>query len=278
MALEILNNIGRGTLSFLSTALIFSFLVASATCYGNYDENCIYESSIEQWSDGCVDNDFCACCENFFVYDDVHGFVQFATNERYHGISYTHNKMCLQGYLVWNEPETGIYVNLYSESNSSPGTDVFFLPGIGIAKKQWDFTFDLKARYWIFPGNDATRRLDFFECIGSVSYAFQNAVVTAGLSYSPQYYFTRYTELYPYINVVVKLPCRFSLSAEYGYEYVKNWKIVGFNSHDVYDISLTRDCKGFYVGLRYVATNIKGRNDIAGLAKPVFIGFLGKAF
>lgn len=213
-------------------------------------------------------------CEKAFTFENVHGYVQFATNMRYRGISYTNNRPFLSTLITYTHCSGG-YIGFFSGNTQSEGTTIFIEPFVGVRKSCGCYFFDFLVGMFVFPKHRSPRELNFLNVDGAIGIKMKCLTSKFGLAWSPDFYLELGTQFYPYWNTILQLACRFSLIFEFGYQYLQHGRVVAdFPSHFVFDIALQRDFKGFYSGFRFIATDQPSHD----LLRPVFIWYIGRAF
>jgi len=184
--------------------------------------------------------------------------VGFATDYVWRGISQTDNGAAIQGGLDWSS-ELGFYVGAWGSNVDFNDPDAGSLEAdlyAGYAGKLGDFSYDIQALYYYYPGADGDLDYDFFEGVLGAGYDFGFASLSAGFAYSPET-FGKGGRTYYYnggVTVPLPLPLGLALKGNIGYYRFDESDTAPNYKH--YDIGLGASIVGFDLGVAYTNTDL----------------------
>ena len=209
------------------------------------------------------DNDILAL-ENFS------GSVALTNDYVFRGISQTDEDPAIQGSFDYGHPSgfyLGVWASNVDESISKGNVEMDLY--IGYARELFeDFSFDISAIYYYYPGGGDGPEPDFIEGHLGLGYTFSDMALTptlgVGYYYSPDFFGEDGNAHYVNGTLGLTLPYGFNLSGELGYQDVEGDKTTGNglgkeggNGFDYthWRIGLSKEIKGFELDLSYHDTN-----------------------
>ncbi|MGB3721716.1 MAG: TorF family putative porin [Pacificimonas sp.] len=231
---------------------------------------------------------------------ELSGNVNFVTDYRFRGISFSDEDIALQGGLDVAH-SSGFYAGTWASNLGGFGT--FGDPNLELdlyAGFGGDFggigTFDVGALYYLYPG--AAGNNDYIELYGSVGAEIAGAEATVGIAYAPDQDSIGDDNFYAYGDLGYGIPnTPVSLTAHLGWTDGS----LGFggssaNGFEVFDndyldwsLGIATEMYGLSLGLTYVDTNIgKTRENVVGtrvigsnspfVADSQIVGSIGYSF
>lgn len=152
--------------------------------------------------------------------------VGLTTDYVFRGISKSDESAALQGGFDYEDP-SGLYAGVWGSNidfnNVDDGSLELDFYG-GFANEIDQFSYDVGAIYYSYPGSDSNLNYDFFEVYIAGSYDFELASLSVGMNYSPEFFGDTGDALYYYAGVDVPLPHDFSLVAHVGQQDIDDSK------------------------------------------------------
>jgi len=185
--------------------------------------------------------------------------VGFTTDYVWRGLSQTDNGAAVQGGLDWSS-ELGFYLGVWGSNVDFNDPDAGSLETdfyAGYAGKLGDFSYDIQALYYYYPGADGHLNYDFFETVLGAGYDLGFADLSAGFAYSPET-FGKGGRTYYYsggVSVPLPLPLGLALKGNVGYYRFDESDTAPNYRH--YDVGLGASALGFDLGLTYTNTDLK---------------------
>ena len=191
------------------------------------------------------------------------GNVAFTTDYVFRGISQSNEEPTIQGGMDWVDSESGLYAGAWGSGVdfNDATTEIDFYGGI--SKTVDDFTWDLGAIYYYYPGAADTLNYDFWELAAAVGYDFGFMQATASLNYSPDYFASSGDAWYPAVNMTVPLPHGFTVDAGYAYQWISENSAFGTPDYGTWSLGLSYELEGFNLGLKYIDTDLEEPGECA---------------
>jgi len=184
--------------------------------------------------------------------------VGFTNDYVWRGKSQTDNGMALQGGLDWSH-ESGFYLGIWGSNIDFNENDSASLEAdlyAGYSGSVGDFSYDIQALYYTYPGADSDLDYDFFEGVLGLGYDFGFASLSGGFAYSPET-FGDGGKTYYYnggVSVPLPLPCELTLNGNIGrYEFDDAATALDYTH---YDVGLSASVLGFDLGVSYTDTDL----------------------
>jgi len=198
------------------------------------------------------------------------GNVALTTDYVFRGISQSNEEPTIQGGMDWNDAATGLYAGVWGSGVdfSDATTEMDFYGGMSGTVD--DFTWDLGAIYYYYPGADDSKNYDFWELAAALGYDFGFMQATASVNYSPDYFASSGDAWYPAVNVTVPLPYGLTADAGYAYQWIDNNAAFGTADYGTWSLGLGYEVEKFNLALKYIDTDLKEPTECAdGCSKRV---------
>lgn len=195
----------------------------------------------------------------------------------FRGISQSDEHPALQGSVDWSYEPLGVYAGSWASTVDLPdaAVEIDFYGGINGIKN--DFTWDLGAIYYAYPGAADSLEYDYFELAVAMGYDFHLFSLSTALNYSPDYFGYADDSLYPAAYVSVPLPYGLTASGSLGYLWTDN-TFGGVEDYADWSLGLNAVIKGFDAGVKYQNTTLDDPQDCdRGCDSRVVLSF-GKTF
>jgi uncharacterized protein (TIGR02001 family) len=153
--------------------------------------------------------------------ENIHGFLQLGTDHVWRGISFSNHIPEIFGSMLYTFP-VGFYAGVISYDTVLSKGGIGVSPIFGIKGTHHDLSYDVSARYEIYPKYVTAVTPDIFEVYGELGYAlFKFLKVIGGIGYSPNYYFKSGNGIYTNAGVLVTIPENFIIDLGLGYQYTQ---------------------------------------------------------
>ena len=195
----------------------------------------------------------------------------------FRGISQSDEFPALQGSVDWSLEPIGLYLGSWASTVDLPdaGIEIDFYGGLNGVKH--DFTWDIGAIYYMYPGADDDLEYDFWELAVAAGYDFNLFAVSTALNISPDYFGPADQSIYPAAYLSVPLPYSFTATGSVGYLWTDNDR-GGVDDYADWSLGLTFDLKGLDAGIKYKDTSLEDSQTCAdGCGGRVLLN-IGKTF
>lgn len=223
--------------------------------------------------------------------------VAFTTDYPFRGISQTNEHGAIQGGIDYgidlNEYVTlyaggwGSNVNFGDGDNAQVEMDIYG----GLSGAVGDFSWDLTAIYYEYPGADEDLNYDFWDFGPTLGYDFGVAAVSAGYLWSPEYFGHSGDSHWIFGGVEVPVPesalptwLGVAVSGNVGQQAIDEDAQFGTPDYLTWDAGVTVSVFGLDVDVRYYDTDIArdscfgGGADLGDLCAERIVGTVSKSF
>lgn len=199
--------------------------------------------------------------------------VALSTDYRFRGITQTNKDPAISGGLDYSNDTYGFYAGVWASNLD------FGVPDPDQATMELDYYggfsgevgqgigWDIGGLYYSYPGSDTgpgAADYDYFEVYGSLSHDFEKFSLTAGLNYSPDYFFGSSDYVYVYGDVGIPLPQGFSLAGHVGHSSIKDNAQFGTPDYLDWKFGVSKEIGAFTFDVSYVDTDIKASECFGG--------------
>jgi len=184
--------------------------------------------------------------------------ISLASDYTFRGISQTGNNPAVQGGFDYTYDfgpaavSAGIWASNVKFSDATIEIDYY----AGVGGSIDNFSWDLSAIYYTYPGADSSLNYDFFEIAPSIGYDFGFMAVSAGLNYSPEYFGDSGDAYYTHGGIDIPLGKYFTLSGTVGYQAIDDNAAWGTDDYTDYGISLSTEIAGFGLSAGWTDTDL----------------------
>lgn len=192
--------------------------------------------------------------EDFTIPGEFSANVGLFTDYRFRGISQSDREPAIQGGFDWSH-ETGIYFGTWASNVDFNDAHIEMDFYAGFANEVGNFSYDLGAIYYWYPGTRRNRNFDFFEIALGVGYDLDVAALSASANYSPDNFGSSGDALFLEGGVDVPLPEKFNIGATLGYQIIDDEAAFGTPDYLTWSVTLSRPLFGFDLALSYVDTD-----------------------
>lgn len=126
-----------------------------------------------------------------------------------------------------------------------------------------DFSYDIGAIYYAYPGADSSLDYDFFEGALALGYDFGIFSTSASVNYSPEYFAESGDAVYYALAVDVPVADTFTLSGHVGRQTIDDNAAFGVPDYTDWSVGLGYNLSGFDLSLQYVDTNLDEPTECA---------------
>ncbi|WP_339630367.1 TorF family putative porin [uncultured Sneathiella sp.] len=195
--------------------------------------------------------------------------IGFTTDYTFRGISQTDNEPAVQGGFDYTYDfgpvavSGGVWASNVKFTDATVEIDYY----VGVGGAVDDFSWDVSAIYYSYPGASSSLNYDFFEIAPSVGYDFGFASVSAGINYSPDYFGSSGDAFYYSGGVDIPLGEYFTLSGTIGYQTIDDNAAWGTDDYMDYGVSLSTEIAGFGVSAGWTDTDLPSSqcSDLCGI-------------
>ncbi len=179
----------------------------------------------------------------------------------FRGISQSDEGMALQGEFS-AEHESGLYGSIWASSidfnnNNAGSIEVDATIGYGMDLGA-DFTLDLGAIQYMYPGSDDSLNYDYTEMFVALGRDFGKVSTSIGINYSPEYFGKSGEFFYYSAGASMDITERFSIAASIGYNDIDDNATFGTPDYTDWSLGVEYDLgEGFAAGLTYVDTDLE---------------------
>ncbi len=192
----------------------------------------------------------------------VTGNVALVSDYMFRGVSQTSNEATVQGGLDWDTGmgfHFGTWASGLNFADGNQATTEFDLYG-GYGGKIDNFSYDVGATYYWYPGAAKALNYDLWEVYGKVGYDFGIAALTTGVAYTPDNFGS--TGDATYFSAVVNVPIVEMLSVSGGAGY--NMLTQGHKDQTDWNIGATLKVSNWFdVDVRYYDSDIRYAGNLA---------------
>jgi uncharacterized protein (TIGR02001 family) len=184
--------------------------------------------------------------------------ISLTSDYIFRGISQTGNNPAVQGGFDYTYDfgpaavSAGIWASNVKFSDATIEIDYY----AGVGGSIDNFSWDLSAIYYTYPGADSSLNYDFFEIAPSIGYDFGFMAVSAGLNYSPDYFGDSGDAYYTHGGIDIPLGKYFTLSGTVGYQAIDDNAAWGTDDYTDYGISLSTEIAGFGLSAGWTDTDL----------------------
>ncbi|MBO0333581.1 hypothetical protein J0X12_08155 [Sneathiella sp. CAU 1612] len=184
--------------------------------------------------------------------------ISLTSDYIFRGISQTGNNPAVQGGFDYTYDfgpaavSAGIWASNVKFSDATIEIDYY----AGVGGSIDNFSWDLSAIYYTYPGADSSLNYDFFEIAPSIGYDFGFMAVSAGLNYSPEYFGDSGDAYYTHGGIDIPLGKYFTLSGTVGYQAIDDNAAWGTDDYTDYGISLSTEIAGFGLSAGWTDTDL----------------------
>ncbi|WP_288902361.1 TorF family putative porin [uncultured Sneathiella sp.] len=184
--------------------------------------------------------------------------ISLTSDYIFRGISQTGNNPAVQGGFDYTYDfgpaavSAGIWASNVKFSDATIEIDYY----AGVGGSIDNFSWDLSAIYYSYPGADSSLNYDFFEIAPSIGYDFGFMAVSAGLNYSPEYFGDSGDAYYTHGGIDIPLGKYFTLSGTVGYQAIDDNAAWGTDDYTDYGISLSTEIAGFGLSAGWTDTDL----------------------
>ncbi len=192
---------------------------------------------------------------------EVSGNVSLATDYVYRGISQTNEEATIQGGFDL-ETDSGFYAGVWASNIAFDGSiEIDLYAGIG-GEISENFGYDVGVLRYQYPSDAGPNDSSFNEIYGSLSYGG----FTAGLNYSPDFFFESGKATYVYLEYSLPLPNEFSVDFHYGNQTIDDNGTFGAPDYAEYYIAVSRSWSDLDFSLTWYDTDLSGADCFGGSA------------
>jgi len=200
--------------------------------------------------------------KKFDIPGELSANVSLASDYVFRGITQSDENPAIQGGLDWNynidkawSANIGTWAsNVDFNDGSEASTEIDLYGGFGFSANNW--SFDVAATYYFYPGASDSLNYDYFEASASVGYDFEVASLTAKAVYSPDNFGETGDASYYEIAAEVPLPYDFTLNAHYGHQEINDEVGFGVPDYNTWGVGIAYNIEGVDVGVNYIDTDI----------------------
>ena len=207
------------------------------------------------------------------------GHVGLVTDYVFRGITQSNEVPALQAgvdYTYDLDETTAFYLGFW-------GTNVNFNDGDeatletdwygGFRKKIDNWSFDLGAIYYLYPGADNDLNYNFLELQAKAGYDFGVASATASVNYSSDYFAGSGNALYTKLSAAVPLPHDFVLNGYVGHQTIDDNAAFAVPDYTDYGAGVSYTYKGDWsLSLNYIGTDLSHSECTDGCGERVVFG------
>ncbi|MEX2488789.1 MAG: TorF family putative porin [Pseudomonadales bacterium] len=207
---------------------------------------------------------------------EISGNVSLGTDYAFRGISQTTENPAVQGGFDV-ESETGFYVGIWGSNVDFDGSiEVDLYAGYGGSFSE-DIGYDVGILRYEYPDDEQADAPEssFNEVYASISFVG----FTAGLAWSPDFFFESDKATYAYINYEYGLPNEFGLGLHYGHQSIDDNTQFGTPDYNDYSIGLTKSVAELDLSLTWYDTDLSSSECFGGsdLCESRFVFAIGKS-
>lgn len=184
----------------------------------------------------------------------------------FRGISQTDNEAALQGSFDYEYSfgDVAVHAGIWGSNVKFTDATLELDYTVGVGGSVSDFSWDVSAIYYTYPGASSSLNYDFFEIAPSVGYDFGVLSASAGVNYSPEYFGESGDALYSHAGVEVPLGPYFTLGGTVGYQSIDDNAAFGTDDYVDWGVSLSTEIEGFAISVGYTDTDLdKSQCDAA---------------
>lgn len=196
---------------------------------------------------------------------DFSATTAFVSQFSFRGLDQSDESPAVQGIFDVTH-DSGVYAGIFGSSNDLNDNDEANLEVdiyAGYTNTINNFSYDIGAIYYAFPGADSSLDYDFYELAFAVGYDFGIASTSVSFNYSPEFFGDSGDATYVALSAGVPLPSNFSLAGHLGYQTIEDEAAFFGTATSPQDsflnwsIGLTYAAPGgFDLSVRYVDTDL----------------------
>ncbi len=203
--------------------------------------------------------------------------LNLTSDYAFRGISLSDEGPALQGSIDWGWEPAGVYAGAWASTVDleDASLEIDFYAGLNGVKN--DFTWDLGAIYYAYPGADSDLDYDYWELALAGGYDFNLFAVSTALNFSPDYFGETGASLYPAAYLSVPLPHGFTVTGSMGY-LLANADDNEIGNYADWSLGMTFDLEGLDAGIKYKDTSLEDPQDCDDGCDGRVIFNIGKTF
>ncbi|MCR9214605.1 MAG: TorF family putative porin [Proteobacteria bacterium] len=176
----------------------------------------------------------------------------------FRGISQTGNNAAIQGSLDYEYDfgPAAVHAGIWASNVKFTDATIEIDYTVGVGGSIDDFSWDVSAIYYTYPGAESSLNYDFFEIAPSVGYDFGFLSASAGVNYSPDYFGDSGDALYSHAGVEVPLGPYFTLGGNIGYQSIDNNANFGTDDYLDWGVAVSTELAGFTLSIGYNDTDL----------------------
>ncbi len=209
---------------------------------------------------------------------DFSANVALTTDYVFRGISQSNEEPTVQGGIDWSHPETGLYLGVWGSGVDFTDATTEMDAYGGISGSIDQFSWDLGAIYYYYPGADDSLNYDFWELAAAAGYDFGILQASLSLNYSPDYFGSSGDSYYLGAYTTVPLPYDLTLNGHVAHQWISDNASFGTKDYTDWSLGLGYTVEGFDLGLTYTDTDLSEPQDCADGCGARVVFSISKSF
>lgn len=206
--------------------------------------------------------------DNLNIPGDFSGTVAFTSDYMFRGITQNDEEPAIQGSLDYSyklNNKASLYLGVWGSNvdfNDNDEANIEMDWYGGTTFNVDEFSFDIGAIYYTYPGAADSLNYDYYEFKGSAGYDFKVASITGTVNYTPENFGKSGNAEYYQLAGEIPLPKGFTLNGHIGRQMIDKEAVFGKPDYTDWAVGIAYNLKGVDIKVEYIDTNL-GKTDCA---------------